>query len=66
MDGDDGDVEMQHAQTKSKEELREEVTEFYRQHNPTKLSSVSDILDKYEGREEELLRKLYKQYNIPR
>lgn len=66
VDGDDGDVEMQHAQTKSKEELREEVTEFYRQHNPTKLSSVSDILDKYEGREEELLRKLYKQYNIPR
>jgi hypothetical protein len=42
----------------------ERVQEFYRQHNPAKLSSVPEILEKYRGREQELLQKLQKQYGV--
>lgn len=42
----------------------ERVREFYRQHNPAKLSSVPEILEKYRGREQELLQKLQKQYGV--
>jgi hypothetical protein len=43
----------------------EEVTAFYERYNPGKLSSVGEILQRYQGREEELVRKLYHQYNVP-
>lgn len=40
------------------------VYDFYRLHNPTKMDSVPDILQKYKGREQELLEKLNKQYGV--
>jgi hypothetical protein len=43
---------------------REEVVEFYRQHNPDKLSSVDSILARYEGKETALLAKLQRQYKV--
>lgn len=43
---------------------REEVVNFYRAYNPAKLNDVEDILLKYQGREDELLRKLRKQYGV--
>jgi hypothetical protein len=44
---------------------REEVIAFYRQYNPEKLSSINEILSKYQGQEAQLLAKLHKQYNVP-
>ena len=43
---------------------QEKVVAFYRKFNPSKLDSVPAILEKYSGREDELLDKLKKQYNI--
>ena len=37
---------------------------FYRFHNPGKLNMVIEFVRKYKGRYEELVQKLYKQYNI--
>eukprot|EP01033_Poteriospumella_lacustris_P012118 gene12118-8665_t len=61
-----GDVEMTPTTptTPGKRAARERVIEFYRRYNPTKLASVDDILSKYDGKEDELLRKLRKQYNV--
>lgn len=61
-----GDVELTPTTptTPSKRAARERVIEFYRRYNPTKLASVDDILSKYDGKEDELLRKLRKQYNV--
>jgi hypothetical protein len=42
----------------------EEVYSFYSRHNRTKLAEIDDILDRYEGREELLIRNLYRKYNI--
>jgi uncharacterized membrane protein len=43
---------------------KQRVVEFYRRYNPSKLATVDDILSKYEGKEDELLRKLRKQYSV--
>lgn len=73
-----GDVEMTRTTSSSSAKLvknnsnnygnnnpaRERVVEFYRRYNPGKLASVDEILSKYEGKEDELLRKLRKQYNV--
>jgi hypothetical protein len=40
------------------------VRAFYEEHNPSKLSSVEGILKSYAGREEVLLERLRKQYNV--
>ena len=45
---------------------KDEIIEFYRKYNPSKLDSIEEILSKYQGKEDALLDKLYKQYNIPR
>jgi len=46
---------------------RQKVLAFYRTHNPEKISSgeVDNILLRYSGKEEQLLRLLRKQYNVP-
>merc|ERR1719464_2009709 len=38
------------------------LTEFYKKHNPSKIDSVADMLDKYAGREEKLYAKLKAKY----
>ena len=48
----------------TKIQWEERIREFYQQHNPSKLSELSHILEKYDGREEELLHKLQKQYHV--
>jgi len=40
------------------------LTEFYKEHNPDKLSAVQSNLDKYKGKEDELFRKLYQKYGL--
>jgi hypothetical protein len=50
----------------SSEAKREEIREFYKKYNPSKLDTVEEILSRYQGKEDTLLEKLYKQYNITR
>lgn len=47
--------------------FREKVIAFYRVHNPQKITSgeLNSILFRYTGKEEQLLKQLYKQYSIP-
>jgi hypothetical protein len=52
------------SSTVKTETLKEKIRDFYRQYNPTKLDSVDEILLKYQGKEEMLLKKLHKQYNV--
>ena len=40
------------------------VVAFYQTHNPAKVAEVATILAKYQGREEELMAELRKQYNV--
>ncbi|KAF0711833.1 Aste57867_5091 [Aphanomyces stellatus] len=47
-------------------DYRAKVVEFYKQHNPDKLSEVDTVLAKYKGKEEELLQKLEAKYNKPK
>lgn len=56
-----GEIEMTST---SRSDARDKVIAFYKKYNPSKLSTVDTILEKYEGKENELLQKLYKQYNI--
>lgn len=59
--------ETQHTQSQSYKPIspREKVIAFYKQYNPEKLPTINDILSRYQGKEQELLTKLHKQYNIP-
>jgi tetratricopeptide (TPR) repeat protein len=41
-----------------------EMTKIYRTHNPDKLGAIPDLLNKYIGREEELLATIREKYNI--
>jgi len=41
---------------------RDKMIAFYSEHNPSKLSSVDALLEKYAGREDKLLRKLHETY----
>lgn len=43
---------------------RGELVDFYEAHNPDKLDQVDAILDKYEGREEELMKTLRDKYGV--
>jgi hypothetical protein len=45
---------------------RQEVVRFYQKYNPEKLDALDEILSRYTGREQELLDKLHRQYNISR
>ena len=45
-------------------DYKAKLTEFYKEHNPDKLSSVQSNLDKYKGKEDELFRKLYQKYGL--
>jgi hypothetical protein len=45
--------------------VRDEVMKIYQQYNPAKLNEVPGILQKYRGREQMLLNKLRKKYNVP-
>lgn len=44
-------------------DVRSQVVEIYRIHNPQKLGDVDGLLAKYQGREAELVAKLKKKYN---
>ncbi|RHY43366.1 hypothetical protein DYB38_003806 [Aphanomyces astaci] len=46
-------------------DYRSKVVEFYKQHNPDKLAEVDTVLQKYKGKEEELLKKLEAKYSKP-
>jgi len=45
-------------------DYKAKLTEFYKEHNPSKLSSVDANLAKYNGKEDELFRKLYQKYGL--
>jgi hypothetical protein len=59
-------VEETEGSSSSSEAKREEIREFYKKYNPSKLDTVEEILSRYQGKEDALLDKLYKQYNITR
>eukprot|EP00750_Incisomonas_marina_P017593 INCI2258.1.p1 GENE.INCI2258.1~~INCI2258.1.p1 ORF type:complete len:690 (+),score=132.99 INCI2258.1:200-2071(+) len=44
--------------------VRERVLDFYRRHNPAKIGDVDGILEKFAGRERELLVRLHEKYGI--
>jgi len=43
---------------------REILTAFYQKYNPTKVSEVDKLLNKYNGNEEQMFRNLAKKYNV--
>ena len=43
---------------------RDIVYAFYQKYNPTKVADVDKVLQKYTGKEEQLLRNLAKKYNV--
>ena len=43
---------------------RERVTRIYQQHNPSKLSDVDKVLEKYAGRDQELIEMLEEKYQV--
>ena len=45
--------------------LHSAVTEFYKQHNPDKVNTIDNILEKYAGHEVELLVNLVEKYGVP-
>ncbi|KAL9189400.1 hypothetical protein ACHAXT_009075 [Thalassiosira profunda] len=45
-------------------DYKAKLTDFYKQHNPDKLSAVDANLAKYAGKEDELFRKLYNKYGL--
>eukprot|EP00931_Biecheleriopsis_adriatica_P102925 TRINITY_DN7782_c0_g1_i1.p1 TRINITY_DN7782_c0_g1~~TRINITY_DN7782_c0_g1_i1.p1 ORF type:complete len:2353 (-),score=629.77 TRINITY_DN7782_c0_g1_i1:22-7080(-) len=48
----------------AKEWSREKVTKVYTEHNPSKLSEIEKLLEKYSGKEIELYEKVCKKYNV--
>jgi len=61
--GDDVDIESGQIEGGSLG-VEDRVRRFYAKHNPAKLDQVPSILAKYEGREDELMSKLRKQYPV--
>lgn len=51
-------------QQQQQQQYKQRVAAFYQKYNPSKMDALPEILQKYQGKEEELLRKLHKQYNI--
>jgi hypothetical protein len=45
--------------------IREHLMQFYSQHNPQKIAEIDEILERYQGQEEVLLRRLSSQYQQP-
>jgi hypothetical protein len=45
--------------------VSERVHEIYNQYNPSKISEIPTILEKYKGKEQELISKLEQKYKIP-
>ena len=43
---------------------RDRLIEFYKKHNPEKVGSVDQTLEKYKGKEEELFKKLEQKYSL--
>lgn len=50
--------------TESTKSLPERLRDFYFVHNPSKVDSIPEILEKYKGKENELLIRLQKQYHV--
>lgn len=62
----DGEVELVQHYPGPTGSARDQVLSFYREYNPSKPPAEVDvILQRYAGHEEDLLRKLHKQYNVP-
>eukprot|EP01032_Pedospumella_encystans_P011975 gene11975-13889_t len=51
--------------TDPKQQILQRVTEIYTQHNPSKLSEIPQLLEKYKDRELQLIANLEKKYNVP-
>lgn len=54
----------QSASTTTAVDYKAKLTDFYKTHNPEKLSSVDSNLEKYKGKEKELFAKLYQKYGL--
>jgi len=48
--------------TKGCSSTKEKLTLFYKKYNPTKLDEIDELLEKYDGREEEMFRRLLSKY----
>ena len=51
--------------TDPKQQILQRVTEIYSKHNPSKLSEIPQLLEKYKDRELQLIANLEKKYNVP-
>jgi hypothetical protein len=49
----------------SQQEVLQRVTAIYQKHNPMKLNEIPYILEKYKGKELQLISNLEKKYNLP-
>jgi hypothetical protein len=45
--------------------FEQRIHSFYEKYNPTRIASIPSILEKYKGKEQDLIEKLKKQYNVP-
>jgi hypothetical protein len=44
--------------------FEQRIHSFYEKYNPTRIASIPSILEKYKGKEQDLIEKLKKQYNV--
>lgn len=56
----DGDYMVTHTDW-----CRKQVRKFYQEYNPAKLDDVPGLLEKYQGRESEILHLLHEKYGVP-
>lgn len=47
------------------QDYRKILTEFYEKHNPEKVAQVDDLLEKYKGNEEALIKEVHAKYGVP-
>merc|ERR1712222_292714 len=60
-----GEAESAVTQLVQYSSAKQQLTDYYMKDNPTKVSTVDDMLDKYKGKEGELSRKLELKYSEP-
>lgn len=48
----------------TKQEIEQRLHEIYTVHNPEKVKDIPDNMKRYEGREQELLRKVMEKYHV--
>lgn len=57
--------ESEHDAAEIQAQFRDRIKKFYTEYNPSKLQNIDRLIEKYQGREQELMLKLHQRYNVP-